>query len=126
MSTDVNIAKQIVHDRLESQIKTAKARLDVLAGRAEGKAVKVEVKVFETLMVKLQAIQQKLQELKKAGGDRWEQTKTDLEAQIAEFEKSVQGIESKAKARLIGGRAMFITSLTHLVPSYREAQEELS
>lgn len=98
MSTDVNIAKQIVHDKLESQIKTAKARLDVLAGRAEGKAVKVEVKVFETLMVKLQAIQQKLQALEKAGGDRWELAKTDLEAQIAEFEKSVQGIESKAKA----------------------------
>src|SRR5579864_5974963 len=87
MSTDVNIAKQIAHDKLESQLKTAKAKLDVLAGRAEGKAVKVEVKAFETLMVKLRAIQQKLQELKKTGGDRWEQTKTDLEAQIAEFEK---------------------------------------
>ena len=98
MSTDVNIAKQIVHDKLESQIKTAKARLDVLAGRAEGKAVKVEVKVFETLMVKLQAMQQKLQELKKAGGDGWEQMKTDLEARITEFEKSVNGLESKAKA----------------------------
>jgi hypothetical protein len=56
MSTDVNIAKQIVHDKLESQLKTAKAKLDVLAGRAEGKAVKVEVKAFETLMVKLRAI----------------------------------------------------------------------
>ena len=45
----------------------------------------------------LRAVRRKLQELKEAGGDRWEQAKTDLEGRMAEFEKSVQDIASKAK-----------------------------
>ena len=28
MSTDVNVAKHVIHDKLESQIKTAEATLD--------------------------------------------------------------------------------------------------
>jgi len=98
MSNDVNIAKQVVHDKLESQIKTAEAKLNMLKARAETAKANVEIKAITALLPKTQMIRQKLQELKKAGGDRWEQTKTDLEERIADFEKSVQGIESKTKA----------------------------
>lgn len=97
MSNEVNIAKQIVHDKLESQIKTAEAKLDTLKARAETTKANVEIRAIATLIPKTQVIRQKLQELKKAGGDRWEQTKTDLEGRIAEFEKSVRGMESNAK-----------------------------
>ena len=96
MSTDVNIAKQIVHDKLQSQIKTREAKLDTLKARDERRKRR-EIKAIAALLPKTQVIRRKLQELKQAGGDRWEQTKTDLEGRIAEFEKSVQGIVSKAK-----------------------------
>ena len=97
MNVDMNMAKQAILDKIEAQIKTAEAKLDTLKARAETAKANVEIKAIAALLPKRQVIQQKLQELKKSGGDRWEQTKTDLEARIAEFEKSVQGIESKAK-----------------------------
>jgi uncharacterized lipoprotein YajG len=50
MTTDANIAKQVIQDELEFQINTSKAELEVLASRAEGTMVKVEVEAYETLM----------------------------------------------------------------------------
>jgi len=98
MSNDANIAKQIVHDKLESQVKTAEAKLNMLKAQAETAKANVEVKATAALQPKIQVIRQKLEELKKAGGDQWVQTRSDLEGRIAEFQNSMQGIESKPKA----------------------------
>jgi len=99
MSTDLNIAKQAIHDKLESQIKAAEAKLETLKARAEAAKANVEIKAIAELLPKKVEIQQKLEQLKKSGGDRWEQAKADLEGRIVDFEKSVKGIESKAKAK---------------------------
>jgi len=98
MTTDVNIAKQVIQNELEAQINTAKAELEVLASRAEGTMVKAEVEAYETLMPKLLAIQQKMQELEKSTGAQWQQTKADLEALISDFKESVKEIASAAGA----------------------------
>jgi multidrug efflux pump subunit AcrA (membrane-fusion protein) len=98
MSDDVTIAKQVVHDKLESQIKTAEAKLETLKARAEAAKANLEIKAIAALLPKKQAMQQKFQELKNSGGERWEHAKADLEGRIAEFEKSVRALESKAKA----------------------------
>jgi phage shock protein A len=95
MSTDVNMARQAIHDKLESQIKTAEAKLDTLKARASNAKANGELKGIAELLSKRQMIRQKLQELKGSGGDRWEQTKADLDSQISELEKSVKAIESK-------------------------------
>jgi hypothetical protein len=96
MSSDGNISKQVIHDKLESQIKTAEAKLQTLKAQAETAKANVEIKAIGALLPETKAIRQKLQELKKSGGDRWEQAKGDLEGRIADFEKSVKRIESKA------------------------------
>jgi phage shock protein A len=98
MSTDVNMAKQVIHDKLESQIKMAEAKLGTLKARAESAKANAEIKAIAELVTKRHELHQKLRELKNPGGNRWEQAKADLEAGIADFEKSVKGIESKAKA----------------------------
>ena len=98
MATDANIAKQVVQDELESQINTVKAQLEVLANRAAGTMVKAEVEAYETLMPKLQTMQQKLRELRKSTGAQWQQTKADLEVLISDFKESVKEIASTAKA----------------------------
>ena len=98
MTTDANIAKQVIQNELEAQINTAKAELEVLASRAEGTMVKAEVEAYETLMPKLLAIQQKMQELEKSTGAQWQQTKVDLEALISDFKESVKEIASSAGA----------------------------
>jgi hypothetical protein len=99
MSTDVNLAKQGINDKLQSQIKMAEAKLDTLKARAESVKANVEIKAIAELVTKKHDLHQKLWELKNPGGNRWEQAKADLEAGIADFEKSVKGIESKAKAK---------------------------
>lgn len=99
MSTPVSIAKHVIHDMLETKIKLAEAKLETLKARAESTKVNAELKVITELLTKKCVIRQKLQELKNCGGDRWEQAKADLEVRIADFEKSVKGIEPKVKAR---------------------------
>jgi hypothetical protein len=98
MTTDVNVTKQVIHDKLESQIKTAEAKLDTLKARAETAKANLEIKAIAEVMPKKYAIQQKLQELMRSSGDRFEQIKADLESRIADFEKSMKAIESGAKA----------------------------
>ena len=95
MSTAVNVTKQAIHDNFESKIKTAEAKLNALQARAGAAKAKVEIKAITELLPKKLAIQQKLQDLKQSGGDQWKQTRADLEARIADFEKSVKGLESK-------------------------------
>jgi len=94
-----DMAKRAVHDKLESQIKTAEAKMDTLNAQAQTAKANLEIKAVAELSPKAQAIRQKFQELKQSGGAQWEQAKTDLEARLADFEKSVKGIESKAKAK---------------------------
>ena len=98
MNADMNVAKQALLHKLEAQIKTVEAKLDTMKARAENAKADVEIKAIATLLPKKLAIQQKLQELKKSGGDRWEQAKADLEAHIARFKKLLKDAESKAKA----------------------------
>ncbi len=96
MTTEVNMAKQAIHDKLEAQIKTAEAKLDTLKAQAETAKANLEIKAIAELLTKKQAIQQKLQELKTSGGDRWEQAKADIEARLADMEKSMKAIGAKA------------------------------
>jgi len=97
MSADVYLAKQAIHDKLEVHVKTAEAKLEMLKAQAENAKANVEIKALAELLTKKLALQRELKGLKKLGGDRWEQAKADLEARIADFEKSVRDIESKAK-----------------------------
>ena len=98
MNTDVDMAKQAILDKLEAQMKTAEAELYMLKARAETAKANVEIKAITELLTTKLAIELKLQELKKAAGAQWEHAKVDLEARIADFEKSVKRMESKVKA----------------------------
>jgi hypothetical protein len=100
MSSHESEAKHAFHKEIESQINGAVAKLEALRARAENvKADAAAVKAFAELLVKKQSIEHMLKELKKSEGHEWEQSKTALVARIAEFETSVKGIESKAKAK---------------------------
>lgn len=98
MTTGTIIAKQTVHDKLESQIKLAEAKLQTLKAQAENAKANAEIKAIAELAPKIQSIQRKLQELKKSSGEARNQAQADLEAHVDEFEKLLKGIESKAKA----------------------------
>jgi phage shock protein A len=98
MSTDVKLAKQAIHDKLESQINSAEAKLKTLKARAQTAKANVELKAITKLLTRKQTIAKKLKGLKKSGGDRFEQVRADIEARITDLEKSVKGIKSKVQS----------------------------
>lgn len=97
MHTEVKIAKKALEDKIESQVKTVQATLDILKARAESKKADAELKAIADLFAKKQAVERKLIELKKSESN-YEQTKTDIESRVAELEKSVQAFEAKFRA----------------------------
>lgn len=99
MSTQVNTAKEAIEEKLESQIKHAVLKLEALKLKAKAAKAILEIKLIAALLPKTQAIQQKLQELKASGGDRWQEVKAEVESRIAEIEKSVKEFESKANTK---------------------------
>src|SRR5579862_7451191 len=97
MSTETNMAKHAIHDKIESQINTVQAKLETLKAKAQATKANAELKLIADLLTKKQALDQKLSELKKSGDTTYQQTKTDVESRVADLEKSVQAIEAKFK-----------------------------
>jgi len=98
MSTEVNIAKKLIHDKIESQINTAQARLETLKAQAQAAKANAELKLIADLLTKKRAIDQRLAELKSSGETTYQQTKSDLESRVTELEQSLKGIEIRFRA----------------------------
>ena len=94
----VTAARKAVYDKVDSQIHTFEAQLATLKANAESAKANAELKAIANLATAKLALDQKVRELKTAGEAALQQAKADVEARIAEFEKSVKTIESKIKA----------------------------
>jgi hypothetical protein len=88
-----SLARLAVHDKIESQVKIAQAKLETLKAKAEAPKANAEVKVIANLLTKKLAIDLKFNELRKSGDETYEQIKTDAETRVRELEKSVPAIE---------------------------------
>jgi predicted nucleic acid-binding Zn-ribbon protein len=93
-----NAARKAVYDKVESQIHAFDAQLATLKAKAESAKADAELKAIANLVVAKRTLDKKVAELKKAGETAFQQAKADVEARIAEFERSVKAIESKIKA----------------------------
>ncbi len=98
MSATTNIAKQAIHDKIDSQVKTVQAKLETLKAKAETTKANAEIKLIADLLTKKIAIDQKLAELRTSADAKYEQAKSDVESRVAELEASVRGIEAKFKS----------------------------
>ena len=94
----VNAARKAVYDKVESQIHTFEAQLATLKAKAESSKADAELRAIANLATAKLTLDQKVRELKKAGEAAFQQAKADVEARLAEFEKSVKAIESKIRA----------------------------
>ena len=90
--------KQVIHDELESRIKSVSSKIETLKARAETAKASAEIKAIADLAVKKVQLQQKLQELKNSADQNWEQGKKHLDSLVADFEKQVKAIETKVHA----------------------------
>jgi phage shock protein A len=98
MSIAMSASKKAIQDKLESQFKTAEAKLHTLKARAESAKADAEMAAIKELLPRKEALQKKLWELRELAADRWDRAKDDIEARIAEFEKLVKGIEAKTRS----------------------------
>ena len=98
MKIAATLARQVAHEKLESQIKTAQERLDALKTEAESVKSSAESEAVSALAPKTKIIQHRLKELKKSGGAQWEHAKAILQTKIEDLEKSVKKLESKVSA----------------------------
>jgi len=97
MSTEIDMTKKAIYDKIESQITAVQAKLETLKAKAERAKANAELKVIADLLTKKQVIDHRLSELKKSGETTYQQAKTDVESRIAELDKSVKAIEAKLK-----------------------------
>jgi phage shock protein A len=97
-SVAVTAARKAVYDKVESQIHTFEAQLATLKAKAESAKADAELKAIANLVTAKRTLDQKVAELKKTSETAFQQAKADVEARIAEFDKSVKAIESKIKA----------------------------
>jgi hypothetical protein len=81
-----------------AQIHTFEAQLATLKAKAESAKADAELEAIANLATTKLTLDQKVRDLKKAGEGAFQQAKADIEARIAEFEKSVKAVESKIKA----------------------------
>ncbi len=91
-------ARGAVYDKIEAQVHTFEAQLATLRARAETAKADAELKAIANLIQGKRALDQKVAELRKAGEVAFQQARTELEARIAEFQKSMKAIEAKIKA----------------------------
>jgi predicted nucleic acid-binding Zn-ribbon protein len=103
MTTQANVAvtaaRKAVYDKVESQIHTFEAQVATLKAKAESAKADAELKAIANLATAKRTLDEKVAELKRASETAFQQVKADVEARVAEFDKSLQAIASKINAR---------------------------
>ena len=103
MSTQANVAvkaaRKAVYDKIESQIHTFKAQVATLKVKAGSAKADAELTAIANLATAKRVLDQKVAELKGAGETAFQQVKADLEARVAEFDKSLKALASRINAR---------------------------
>jgi phage shock protein A len=98
MSTATTIAKKVLHDKIESQIKTVQAKLDTLKAKAQTAKANAELQAIADLATETIAIVQKLASLKASSEATHDKAKSEVESRVAQLEKSIQTLEAKFKS----------------------------
>jgi hypothetical protein len=96
----VNAARKAVYDKFESQIHMFEGQLAMLKAKAESAKADAELEAIANLLMAKRVLAHQVAELKKAGEGAFQQAKVDVEARIAEFDRSVKAIQSKIKEEI--------------------------
>ena len=93
-------AREAYQKKMESQLKEWSAKIDGLRARAERASADIQIEYYEqidTLRTKQEAAQSKLQELKRAGGNAWQDLKAGVETVWKELRNTMDNAVSKFK-----------------------------
>jgi len=92
--------KEIYREKIESQLKEWKAKIDMLDSKAStlsSEAKTTLMKEIEELRGKKTVVKEKWNELQKTGGDSWDKMKDGVEKSSEELKKAIEKIVARFK-----------------------------
>jgi hypothetical protein len=98
MNTEHKLTREAIHNKITSQIDTIVAKIATLKARAESNQANTQLKTIAELTAARLVIDRKLRELKTAGDAKWQQAKSDIEAEVKDLEQSIHAVESQLKS----------------------------
>jgi hypothetical protein len=84
-------------DKINAQMKEARARLDQLEAKAREHSAKAEITAINGLKTAKQAIDRKLQDLKSTHDTHMERAKATIDADVATFRASIDDFATKLR-----------------------------
>ena len=92
--------KESYQDKMEAQLKEWQAKIDLFKARADKAEAEQKIKYYkkiESLRGKQQQVHHKLDELRSASGDAWEEVKSGVETAWKDLKDSVDSASEKFK-----------------------------
>ncbi len=92
--------KEIYREKIESQLKEWKAKIDMLESKAStlsSEARTTLMKEIKELRGKKTVVKEKWNELQKTGGDTWDKMKDGVENSAEELKKAVEKVVARFK-----------------------------
>jgi hypothetical protein len=96
--TTQELTAKAYEEKVNAQLRQTKAQLEEFEARAKGKVAQAEINTIHHLKTKHQAIEKKRQDLKTIGDAKFEQFKTEMDADLAKLNTSLEELATKLKA----------------------------
>jgi uncharacterized coiled-coil DUF342 family protein len=90
--------KNAYQDKMDARLREWQANIDALRARADQVGAEQRIKYYEeieSLRTKQQRVHEKLEELRTAGTDAWEEVKTGVEVAWSDLQDAVQRARDK-------------------------------
>ena len=96
--TTQELTTKAYEEKVNAQLQHTKAQLEEFEAHAKGKMAQAELNTINHLKTKHQAIERKRQDLKTIGDAKFEQFKTEMDADLAKLKTSLAELATKLKA----------------------------
>jgi uncharacterized protein involved in exopolysaccharide biosynthesis len=98
--TDTSATMKAYEDKINAQIRDAKAKLEQLEARAATERTQSESKAIEQLKTTRQNLEQKVRDLKTTNEANLERTKGDISAEVAKMHTSIDKLTAEFNAAM--------------------------
>jgi uncharacterized protein involved in exopolysaccharide biosynthesis len=97
-ATDTSATLKVYQDKINAQIRHAKAKLDQFEAKAATQRAQAESKTIEQLKTTRQNLEQKMRELKTTQGPNLERAQGDISAEVAKLHTSIDKLTAEFNA----------------------------
>lgn len=87
-------------EKLNAQLQQAKSQLEEFEARAKSTAARTEIETIHHLKTMRQEIEKKRHELKNAGEGKFQQVKSEIDAEMSKLRTSMEQLSSKFKGEI--------------------------